>query len=1102
VTDLKELQKHRPFLAWAEIAGLLHDLGKLSRIWLDYRRTWQDPDNGGSPSHGIPKWDWRNDPHENWFGGKYDSLLEGTGYSKLQKTLMNPGPAGPGVFSRLAFPSIAEVIGTHCSADFPTLIGQLRIADSIDSAHDRNNPLFCREQKGAKLFDTELYGAESKKPLKTIESMPDDTSSVYQDGYPPAPHVVESDRIDAVRRKLYDFLSKDNLLESYLEDPVEDNNKGRLKILGAIRWAFDQAMSDTSRPSNDTTLWEHCYSVAALFRAALGRTILTGEPFKNFSEFRFRLLGVGWDGLGFLASARRLGDTLGRRGLLDEVVHAVRAEVEWEWLAGSLVYWDIDSMVFIVPWLEGSPFEPLENAIRSIFIKRTHGDVLPVFELSGEMRSLTGIVKVLAELRKKRAVPVRGLEKLSEEEIDECLERPWQDKSASRICPVCRRRPIPPKYLESFQRCEICRERMGKASKLMLLGSEKTVFLSEIADKESRLALLLVHFGLDPWLDGRMQRTMFVTERDGLEKELEECGSINGFEEEHAIREKRKDPKSPADEKEKYSYNNIVRDMNICYTHLGDGNNREKAALISFLYGHRTNKDPDAFKEYAQKLLEVAASEYPELKTKAADTELLAALVCTKTPTPSTILDSWSATLRFTRQLAATKDNGKIFDCIEKCQRHVMETEDISDSTPEIHKWTPYEAKLKISKSDGKHDGKDVEIVWRSNTEAFIISSLDLTDCRPEELTDLHMENRPVLKNKITVLARKPDEAYYPLREVAASPTLGLFIVPADKALNCAQFVRNRYDEEFGKVRGRLPLHLGLIVFNKRHAMHLVLDAAQRMLDGFERLGRNPETATAASDAKPDEKNKNKMKLRLSLEKRGKREVDFVLDTTLGDGEPDFHHPYLVVQDKPGMDSRPSYFKTIAWKNDGLEPVLLAGDVQKDDVIRLMPGAFDFEHLDSVERRWDLRYDPADEKKPPHRRSLPFPFHNKPYLLEELAEFEIWWKRLKGKEPWFGKPVTDTQIHKLESLWVKALIEWDVDLAAGDENDEKFKTWKALVEASLRREFSKMSSDKLRDTVAAVTGGLLLDALELYLHILKQKLESSNDSPSKSEVGA
>lgn len=43
---LGKLRTYRNQILFIELAGLLHDIGKLSKVFLEYRQTWQDDPHG------------------------------------------------------------------------------------------------------------------------------------------------------------------------------------------------------------------------------------------------------------------------------------------------------------------------------------------------------------------------------------------------------------------------------------------------------------------------------------------------------------------------------------------------------------------------------------------------------------------------------------------------------------------------------------------------------------------------------------------------------------------------------------------------------------------------------------------------------------------------------------------------------------------------------------------------------------------------------------------------------------------------------------------------------------------------------------------------
>ena len=53
---IDKLQTAKHQILFIELAGLLHDIGKLSKVFLEYRQKWQDDPNG-----------WDKDPHDHCY---------------------------------------------------------------------------------------------------------------------------------------------------------------------------------------------------------------------------------------------------------------------------------------------------------------------------------------------------------------------------------------------------------------------------------------------------------------------------------------------------------------------------------------------------------------------------------------------------------------------------------------------------------------------------------------------------------------------------------------------------------------------------------------------------------------------------------------------------------------------------------------------------------------------------------------------------------------------------------------------------------------------------------------------------------------------------
>lgn len=1083
----------RKLLAWCEIAGLLHDVGKLSSIWLEYRRLWQEKDERKNS-----KWDYFNDPHCHEFLSKYDDELKKFSGSQLHKILMKGvssinGSVGKDFQDVYNLTSIDKVINEHerVGYDPPTILSQLRLADSIDSACDRNNPLFCREQKTGLLYDTEVFGHEESGDLAEMQAVctdgnRPDYAEVYLRGAPPGPHIVCGAELDSRRGRLYEYLNTDNRLGTYLEKP---DSKLRREILGAIRTAFDCGLADTTRPNNDTTLWEHTYSVAALFKAAVLRCFATGTLYKELPDIRFRLLGIGWNGLAYMANVPRLSDTLGRQKTLFSLVDELRDKIEWDLMWGSLVYWDVNQAIFLTPDIEDIRENQVMDKIKPVFRKVTKCDLFPDVHVEQGCSSLTSIVKVTDALRKRRHVPVKSVDR---DDIDNL-----KVESASNIelCTVCRRR-----VAEKFKRCGPCLKRQSDAAKDSKRNGAP-VFLSEIASgndrtKGSRIALILVNFGFRNWLSGRMHRTMMVTEAQGIKKEVEDLGNINYGNNEKAQKAeeldiKRKDFRKKSEINPPTTYAEILGDMKTLLDPAGDD---DRIDATAFVYHRRNKKYDKKFHSNCESMIKQFSKEYGLSSVE--NPEALAAAMCTKTPTPSTLLDTWHAPYRFLRELSVSAGiNGekKWLDTVRRTIRQRVSCSFPEGAEKSISVDYPYQCRGPSgSRFDVvfQHDDNGIEI----HGGYIIGGELKRNDSgKAHTVFEVDEGCEKKITGDVTVTLDKKEE-YMPVREVLLSPALGMFLVPADHAFSAALRIKERYDREFGKVHGRLPFNIGLLYFQCKHPVYLVLDAARRMVEGFEAAdSASPVTGEVVSDVSEKRKDWKGFNVRIGENGCVGREFPFEMEYTLGydlgDGKTDCHHPYIMVEPNNGTEQRPSFFKTVAWeKEGGLYGMVHVSDVRKGDRIVFAPSGFDFELLDSIESRHAIAY---WENR---RRSMPFVFENKPYRFEEMSLFDTWRRRLKNieheGESFFKRSITDTELRSLESLWTGKMIEWEVDLAQPE--SVAFGQWKTLVETSLRDTFPAFRDETMKnnldETLAAATNGLLLDAIQLFFHIQKEKV--------------
>lgn len=256
------------------------------------------------------------------------------------------------------------------------------------------------------------------------------------------------------------------------------------------------------------------------------------------------------------------------------------------------------------------------------------------------------------------------------------------------------------------------------------------------------------------------------------------------------------------------------------------------------------------------------------------------------------------------------------------------------------------------------------------------------------------------------------DISYTPYIPLFAEPILFMILVPADKALEALEKIKEKYERELGKVRNRLPLFLGMIFFDHYQPLFSVLDTAKRWLKyplEVEQWEVKEVEQKNASDApehlKPDSHFTHWMKLVLSREEQ---EMSWCIPLQMGDGNTsDIWYPYYqVLQDNSGH--LPA-FRQYHFKIRNNDKALVAGDdlspegehwihvkkLQPGDKINLTPSRFTSLYLHTSARRFEAEQQGV-------------------WVLEELASMTKLWQKLKTLAR--ARKLTDTKLHAVVSL--------------------------------------------------------------------------------------
>lgn len=1021
---INDLQIYRQWILKGEVCSLLHDLRKLSREFIEYRQWWHAQVGG-----------WGEDPHEKPFSTSPEPL---SGFAALLgefKTMIAlPRPRGSDSLSP------DSMIERHVTPQCGVYEYALKAGDSLDAAQDRNNPLWSAEQTDRTIQDKAAVLASPGFGRYF-------RSNVF--GFEDAANELHAACLEQQRKGLLTLLQAGLFRRCWLEQALAAED--REDLLRTLQAAFEPACSDTTRPGNDTSLWEHTYAVASLTKALQAHYVIYdgSEPKTYFGELPapFQLWGVGWDAVRFIGRGQRLHDHGARRALMARVRASCRRSVEYCELLGNCVYEDDGTLIFLLPAFEKgreqtanykARLDEAADSLRGYFEEESGGELWPHFLAAGPTRDTTGVAGLLGELHSAKLAPAAVSGKRARA-LAQTLDKdftPPAGKAAADVCPICGLRPAR-EDVEVGRICETCFDRrVTYAQDARKSGNAQTNLIAEIADAHGRCALIVGRFGLKDWLNGQYVRSLFVSEARGLDAEIAGLGlAKDTAAEETAL-------KAALARAGNYDYDRIVQEVKTCYElqrepGRSDEARRAEAEDFYFLYTQRARGKTGSVK------LNRYPSDTPPAYCWQATTcfDELANRVNAKTPTPSTLLDVWETTQEFT---SAACGEMLLSKQLPQRSRAVFSAAVKGGFDPkpfEIYRGTLGRRAAEFYFDDGK---REVRLVGEHDAA---VAGATITDLRSDA------GPRP---GSVTLTKRLPDEQFSPFREVIATPQMFMALVPAAQAVEVAVAITREAQLRFGKVWGRLPFSLGVLLFDQHHPMFLVLDGGRRLLRRFQQRDNDKETLTVERVAVAGSRAK------LQLKDAAANAIEWDLDVSLGTGKPDYYHPYCVV---PEADrNRKSFFWTPA------DNVVHFTDLQAGDNVQAAASKFSFYYLNSSASRFELE----GEATPTVRLEL----------LEQGIEktWKILWDTM-----------TDAGVRGLCARLDTKLRDWGVGLPIGATADAAQTEWLKLAAVEIAR--SPIPLQHHDFLLRQLRTGLFFHAVRLHLQGLRDRLRQ--DDPAQ-----
>lgn len=1021
---LERAKEYRELVLLAELAGWLHDLGKLSSGFV-LSKTDRAYATGieakvvgeeGAPSSASKK-KWKHaqvfsdeEPHD----GKHLP-------HELKQALQRPLTGQNGWLKEGALDSAQVtleklVAGHHANQeDLPGLpwIQRLLVqADRDDSGEDEYNAVGLH-QEGA-VQRSPVFGREKPLARGDLQSL------------------------DEIRLGLY------SKLEALVTGGAPAANRRELWEL--LERTMKHGLGKTQRAANDVRLDQHAWGVAARFKAFLLRDLLDPPcAEEKYPRRTFRLLTVWWNSWELITPFARLSDVVGREEMLVKLRARLRQAIEDEYALGNRIYEDDDGIHFLVadlPWdLE------LTGLVRGIVNQVTGGEVQPVVRLSPPTQRVTELVPRMEEARKE--LPVVG-------NPDWLCQ--WPDSPSGEVCPVCRRRPLK----EDRDMCMWCEERRGEGIKKRLEGDKSTVWTGEIADEHGRVALIVARFGLERWLDGTMLHTLFITSpqdmadlypamqntadwhhlRIGVQRLLEER-SLDTPPKQYQSAVKKAQERLQQSEESHIPLERRLEMRAEAKRQLEEAVSGFWAALVDQEMGRYNGDKGKRIRAVAENL---------QRGYQPTDAFLLA--LARKNPSASRLLRVWQTTEEFLQQQALQ------LEVLVKERQRVAFT---LDKTPPSG---IYKVEVPILGRDEvfvrPEDGKVQTINFLTQALHSLRERLQgkklhfLARERERPLSDEEKEPRSIQPIEL--------ESYLPYQAITVSPNLFMAMVPADKALKIAEQLQGAYAQEFGKVQGRLPFHVGLIFMNAHYPMFASLDTARRLVESFEQLDENPFDAVLQEEPK---QNDNGYDLSLQSDRFGV--WTWHIPDKRGDLKTDWYHPYFLVQEGRELAARGMGLR-------GPEGCWVhVSQLRKGDRIAFWPNLFDFLFLDTVSRRFD-----AHLLKDTNRRDHPLMGREhspRPYLLARVHYLRKVWKEICQVNG-----MSETRLEAATSLLSRKWKRWQ--LAEKDTSKEEWATYRWLVEQVVAHDFNGSAIIQ-----KAILDGSFFDVVDFFRHILKGKIE-------------
>lgn len=849
--QLHELRQHRPLLLACEAIGWLHMTGKAK---VDFLR---DPE--GKAEYNFKKWHQAlQTPLDQTFGW-LDHYLQ-----QVYKEWTLPGkPPNLANLLQSMFQDFAE------GQSKKNLVALLQAGHAMASGIEKNLPKATSEYLGQDATHMWLSTAFGQPARNLLVDPPELLTGT---GW--------KRLLVQIERLLADLKELGSSTPPHSDSDIKGWWLWRENAVGRDGWlrkAFSSTLAETRLPNNDVTLFDQSYVAASLFKSAAAGAILEGSsfPWKNKGlkqQTQWRLLTVGIGADHYEARAVKIGDWTGARLALDDFFEKVRTLVEVDLAVGSLLYADGAVCIFSFPgerfdhqsqggnlqidnwkdWLA----EQIDDLVREANLETP-----PYCSISEPSRALVGITAEIREARKTMAVP---------------LHRYWNivDKGTGdgHVCPVCLVRSNATK--SNKQRpCKPCKNRRTHRLDMWrqeTLGSD-TIWMTEVADANDRVALVTMSLDIKPWLAG--------TRLDSLRTQaISEWRKFNPVLKSHS---NPIDPHKPFDGLLQY-----IRGKLTTF-------DKDDPVLSNLQEGYKHHTDWPSF--FSKIVEDRVSDDRPEWDPKNSDqnSRWLTHQFFRKLASPGRIYrfqrqaeDFFESLLVEFRALAAANQNRW------RIRRLVIKPDNGSSGSLEVRQVY-----------NGRHGDAPISLLYQKQSGDFLticnLARLLQTEQSKDSLSgrtlDLKCDDDNEEPKKLVIKSVTDDaghlSVYHPVIPLELSPVRFRVLLPLKTASGCVDRAFEVWNNAFSRVWDRLPLRIGVVAFPRKTPFQAVIEAARTIEDDLDTIEK-PETWRAAGC-----ETRERITALSLVPPDGRHELRTV-QVRLSDGREDVFYPYLAVEDR------------------------------------------------------------------------------------------------------------------------------------------------------------------------------------------------------------